>query len=319
VGLDQRRTVQRMLAHAASEIAAGRRDVVLLVAPRPSDQAAREGRGHRARLDRAARRRARRGVRLLRARSGFGRWEARFRRTRRRRSRCSRTRCAQRRESIAQHSRASAALWSRFSHVAANNRTRGSRADAVGGDREPSETNRLVAFPYTKFLVANMVVDLGAALIVCRWTRRAGTASRAMRWIFPHACTDVFETTRRRARDAARPGRDPRRGRRALALAGVDAEQVAHVDLYSCFPSAVQIAAAEVGFAPERDLTVTGGLTFAGGPFNSYVMHSSRRSVADCAGSGQLRRRERIGGYMSKHAWACTRARRPRRLSATRT
>jgi acetyl-CoA C-acetyltransferase len=93
-------------------------------------------------------------------------------------------------------------------------------------------------------------------------------------------------------------------GRRALALAGVDAEQVAHVDLYSCFPSAVQIAAAEVGFAPERDLTVTGGLTFAGGPFNSYVMHSLATLV------GRLREdpgsygvASGIGGYMSKHAW----------------
>jgi acetyl-CoA C-acetyltransferase len=40
---------------------------------------------------------------------------------------------------------------------------------------------------------------------------------------------------------------------------------VTHVDLYSCFPSAVQIAAAEIGCPTQRDLTVTGGLTFAGG------------------------------------------------------
>src|SRR5258705_11373771 len=60
---------------------------------------------------------------------------------------------------------------------------------------EPCETNRLVAFPYTKFLVANMVVDLGAALIVCsaQAARRHGIARD--RWIFPHACTDAFETT----------------------------------------------------------------------------------------------------------------------------
>ena len=56
--------------------------------------------------------------------------------------------------------------------------------------------------------------------------------------------------------------------------AGRGVDDVAHADLYSCFPSAVQIAAAEIGLGLDRPLTVTGGLSFAGGPWNNYVTHS---------------------------------------------
>jgi acetyl-CoA C-acetyltransferase len=66
----------------------------------------------------------------------------------------------------------------------------------------------------------------------------------------------------------------------------------------------VQIAAAEVGFGAERDLTVTGGLTFAGGPFNSYVMHSLATLVGRLRGDpGSFGVASGIGGYMAKHSW----------------
>ncbi|GIT40049.1 MAG: hypothetical protein Ct9H300mP8_12450 [Gammaproteobacteria bacterium] len=54
-------------------------------------------------------------------------------------------------------------------------------------------------------------------------------------------------------------------GRRLLELTDTKVDELDFVDLYSCFPSAVQIAAEEYGFDENRDLTVTGGLTFGGG------------------------------------------------------
>ena len=64
-----------------------------------------------------------------------------------------------------------------------------------------------------------------------------------------------------------------------LELAGLTATELSFVDLYSCFPAAVQIAAAELGLDEFRPLTVTGGLTFGGGPLNNYVMHAIARTV----------------------------------------
>ncbi len=76
--------------------------------------------------------------------------------------------------------------------------------------------------------------------------------------------------------------------------------------MYSCFPSAVQIAARELGLAidePGRDLTVTGGLTFAGGPGNNYTSHAIASLVprlrADPAAYGLT---TAVGWYLTKHA-----------------
>jgi acetyl-CoA C-acetyltransferase len=65
-------------------------------------------------------------------------------------------------------------------------------------------------------------------------------------------------------------------GRALFEHTGLTAQELGPVDLYSCFPSAVQLAAAELGLPlddPGRPLTCTGGLTFFGGPGNDYATH----------------------------------------------
>ena len=116
-----------------------------------------------------------------------------------------------------------------------------------------------------------------------------------------------------------RPSASP--ARRALELAGIDVDDLAHVDLYSCFPSAVQIAAAELGLDLDRPLTVTGGMSFAGGPWNNYPMHA----IATMAGllrddPGALGLCTANGGYTTKHAFGIYGATTARpRASATTT
>jgi len=92
----------------------------------------------------------------------------------------------------------------------------------------------------------------------------------------------------------------------ALVLAGTGADAVAHLDLYSCFPSAVEIAAAEIGVAtddPSRPLTVTGGLTFAGGPGNNYGTHAVASMVATLrADPGSLGLVSGLGWHVTGHS-----------------
>jgi acetyl-CoA C-acetyltransferase len=93
-------------------------------------------------------------------------------------------------------------------------------------------------------------------------------------------------------------------GARALELAGVEASDLDHVDVYSCFPSAVQVAAKELGLSDERPLTVTGGLTFGGGPLNDYVLHSiARMAEVLREGSGGVGLVTANGGLLAKHAF----------------
>ncbi len=46
------------------------------------------------------------------------------------------------------------------------------------------------------------------------------------------------------------------------------------VELYSCFPSAVRVQQRTLGLDPAGTPTVTGGMAFAGGPFNNAVYQS---------------------------------------------
>jgi acetyl-CoA C-acetyltransferase len=79
------------------------------------------------------------------------------------------------------------------------------------------------------------------------------------------------------------------------------------VDVYSCFPSAVQIAARELGLPigdAERPLTMTGGLTFAGGPWNNYVSHSIATMAEKLtAAPDQMGLITANGGFLTKHSF----------------
>lgn len=207
---------------------------------------------------------------------------------------------------VDEHVERIAELWSRFSEVAAANPYAWSQEALTPVQvATPSEGNRMVGFPYTKVMNTNNTVDQGAALLLCsvEAARAAGCAED--RWVFPWSGTDAHDHPAVSARGDLHSSPAMRTaGAKALELAGVSADDLAHIDLYSCFPSAVEIAAAELGICLDRQLTVTGGLSFAGAPLNGYVMHS----IATMAGvlrddPGSVGLVTANGGYLTKHAF----------------
>ena len=106
----------------------------------------------------------------------------------------------------------------------------------------------MIGFPYTKRMNSNNAVEQGAAVILCSAERAEALGVPRDRWVFPHSGTDAHDHYHFTERDDL--GASPAMrlaGREALALAGVGVDDLAHIDLYSCFPSAVQIAAQELG------------------------------------------------------------------------
>jgi acetyl-CoA C-acetyltransferase len=158
-----------------------------------------------------------------------------------------------------------------------------------------------------KLHTANLQVDLASGLILCS----AGAAEEAGvprdRWIFVHAAAHAHDEwfVSERAELASSPAIRTAGGA-LLEHAGLSIDQIAHVDLYSCFPSAVQIAAAELGLALDeesRPLTVTGGLTFAGGPGNNYSSHAIATMAARLREDpGSFGLVTALGWYATKHA-----------------
>jgi acetyl-CoA C-acetyltransferase len=142
---------------------------------------------------------------------------------------------------------------------------------------EPSAENRLVGFPYTKYLVSVMDVDMAAAFVVA-------THEAADRLGVP-ADRRVYLRGIAYGKDPDYVAEHPQMWRspameqvfgRALERAGVGIDDVAHLDLYSCFPSSVRFALEALGIEPTdgRPVTVTGGLPYFGGPGSGYVAHS---------------------------------------------
>lgn len=209
-------------------------------------------------------------------------------------------------------------LWARFSQVAARNPHAWSRrAHRPEEIATPGPGNRLVTLPYTKLLNSNIQTDQAAALILCSESLARELGIARERWVFPHAAAHAHDHWFVTEREDLRSSPAIRFATRsALAAAGADIDEVAHLDVYSCFPSAVQVACRELGVDPwtdPRPLTVTGGLTFAGGPGNNYVTHSIAAMVERLREDpGALGLTTAVGWYLTKHAVGLYGTRTPR-------
>jgi acetyl-CoA C-acetyltransferase len=162
----------------------------------------------------------------------------------------------------------------------------------------------MIGFPYPKLMNSNNAVEQAAAVILCSAARADALSVPRDRWVFPLSGADAHDTPFVSNRPDLRSSPAIRAaGRAALAAAGTDIDAVAHADLYSCFPSAVQVAAVELGLAADRPLTVTGGLSFAGGPWNNYVMHAIAAMVTVLRGdAGAIGLCSANGGFLTKHS-----------------
>lgn len=209
-------------------------------------------------------------------------------------------------ESVDSHIKRISELWAGFAKVAQDNPHAWIRsAPSAEEIRTPSASNRPVSYPYPKFMNSNSNVDQGAALILCSAAKAKALGVPKENWVYPHVGTDAHDHLYVSERDNLYSSPAIRlAGNRAMELAGVGPADFDMVDVYSCFPVAVQVAARELGLDQSRPLTVTGGLTFGGGPLNNYVMHSIARSAELLrAKPGSKGLVTANGGFLTKHAF----------------
>jgi acetyl-CoA C-acetyltransferase len=180
------------------------------------------------------------------------------------------------------HAAEVAQLWAGFNAIAARNPLAWNPQPLTAGDiGTPGPRNRMLAFPYAKWHNSQWNVDQAAALVLCSADAARAHGVPAERWVFPLVVCDGNHMVP--VSERADIWRSPGFGiafRRALAVTGANADDIAHVDLYSCFPAAVRVQLRELGLSADRDLTVTGGMTFAGGPLNNYVLQSTAAMAA---------------------------------------
>ncbi|HPR51549.1 MAG TPA: acetyl-CoA acetyltransferase [Deltaproteobacteria bacterium] len=206
-----------------------------------------------------------------------------------------------------QHREYMGRLWEHFSLIASKNSHAWSREKLSAQDiAEVTSDNRYIGYPYTKSMNANINVDQSAALILTTQETAQECGIDPSRWVYPLGGADfhdIWNFSQRPRLDNSPAIRNA--AQVALDQAELTLNEIDVFDLYSCFPSAVEIARAEIGIAEDdpRELSVTGGLAFFGGAGNNYSMHAIASVVERIRHDRSLKAMVTANGwYITKHS-----------------
>ncbi len=206
----------------------------------------------------------------------------------------------------AEYAAAMGALFAPFTRVAAANPHASAPVERSAAELvTPTEANRLIADPYTRYIVAREKVNQGAAVLLMSVVaaRRLGVPED--RLVFLHGHADLRERALVERADLSRSPAAVMAAGHALEMAGIKADDLATIDLYSCFPAPVFNICDGLGIAPDdpRGLTLTGGLPFFGGAGNNYSMHAIAETVQRARSNpGSFGFVGANGGIMSKYS-----------------
>jgi acetyl-CoA C-acetyltransferase len=179
-------------------------------------------------------------------------------------------------QSLAEAQAESGTIWSRFSEIAAENPGAWIRKPVSAEEIiEPSASNRPIAFPYNKLMVANSSVNQGAAFIVTSLAEARARGVPEDKLVFVGCGAAAHEPNNILERDHY--DRSPSMAvtlRRTLELNAVTSADLDFVELYSCFPCVPKMARRIIDWPLDKPATVFGGLTFGGGPIGNYMSHA---------------------------------------------
>ena len=197
----------------------------------------------------------------------------------------------------------SGALWSTYARVASDNPNSWLKKRFASDEiTTPSPDNRLIAWPYTKLMVANPTVNMGAALLLTSLAKARGAGISEDRLIYPLGGAFAEEPRDYLLRDQFCESH-PQNAvlKAAMDLAGGDGRHFDAIELYSCFPCVPKMARRTLGLGPDVEPTVTGGLTFFGAPLNTYMTHAACAMVRRLRNGARLGLLYGQGGFVTKH------------------
>lgn len=206
----------------------------------------------------------------------------------------------------------SAQIWSRLSQVAVNAEGAWLKKPRSAGEiSDINADNRLIAFPYSKLMVANASVNQGAAVFVTSLAkaRAAGIADEQLVYIGAGAAAHEDDEPLTRANWTGTVSMEVVL-KQVMAFNQLKAADLDYVELYSCFPCVPKLARRVLGLSIDKPFSVHGGLTFGGGPIGNYMLHATAAMVRSLRKSGQFGLLYGNGGYCT-HNHAIVLARNP--------
>src|SRR3954462_3486988 len=194
-------------------------------------------------------------------------------------------------------------LWSTYSNVASQNPNAWLKRRVTSEElTTPSADNRLIAWPYTKLMVANPTVNMGAAVLITSLAKARAAGIAEDRLIYVWGGASAEEQRDYLIRDQFIQSH-PQNAvlEAAMDLVGGDGKAFDAIELYSCFPCVPKMARRTLGLGPDVEPTVPGGLTFFGAPVSTYMPHAACAMVHKRRGGANLGLLYGQGGFVTKH------------------
>lgn len=198
----------------------------------------------------------------------------------------------------------SGTICSNMSEVASRNPHAWSgRATSAAEVTSVSDRNRMIAFPYTKLQCAQIAVNQASAVLLTHRDAALAAGIPESKLVYVWAGAGAHEPYDVLARE--RYDQAPalaRVLRRTLEINRLEAADVDLFELYSCFPIVPKLSRRVLGLAADSAMTVTGGLTFFGGPANNYMGHAICAMVRSLReGKGRRGLLHGNGEFVTKH------------------
>ena len=212
---------------------------------------------------------------------------------------------ARRKRGIDEHQQKIGELMHQFTKVAASNPHAWFPVErSVEEITTVNERNRMISFPYPKYMNAILNTDQAAGIFIVSQdvANRLGVAQdkRVYWWGGANTYERSWFISERSS-----IGESPALmecAQRTYQNASVILDDIEHIDFYSCFPVAVELGCEAYGIAEDdpKGLTITGGLPYAGGPGNNYPMHSLATMIQ------RLRQNPGDKGLVTGNGWYVT-------------
>src|SRR5450631_4062736 len=194
-------------------------------------------------------------------------------------------------------------LWATYSSVASQNPNAWLKRRFTSDEiTTPSQDNRLIAWPYTKLMVANPTVNMGGAVLMTNLAKARAAGVPEDRLVHVWGGASAEEQRDYLLRDQFYESHPQNAVLKAVMdLVGGDGRAFDAIELYSCFPCVPKMARRTLGLGVDVEPTVAGGLTFFGAPLNTYMTHAACAMVRKLRNGAQLGLLYGQGGFVTKH------------------
>ena len=197
-------------------------------------------------------------------------------------------------------------IYSSYSEIAASNEDGWIEKPLDKEDiKTESNKNLRQAFPYNKYHCTSWNVNQACAIIICSEDVADKLDIPSNKRVYPLASSENNHmiTTLQRP-NLIEPAGMHLAANFILNICNKNNLIPNLYDLYSCFPVAIQMFAKSLNLNDIKDKTITGAMPFAGGPLNSYVLHSTAKLIEKLRENNGIGIVTGVSGMMTKQSYA---------------